>query len=105
MRQKIRDEYIRDATVAIVLIGPRTWQRKHVDWEHSRAPDGHYAQPHIHLITQDEMAKGHTQPQENQRLVTDKYVTLEEALRVFFQDTATANYARFFPELLEPRML
>ena len=33
VRQKIRDEYIRDATVAIVLIGPRTWQRKYVDWE------------------------------------------------------------------------
>ena len=33
VRQKIRDEYIRDAAVAIVLIGPRTWQRKHVDWE------------------------------------------------------------------------
>ena len=33
VRQKIRDDYIRDATVAIVLIGPRTWQRKHVDWE------------------------------------------------------------------------
>ena len=33
VRQKIRDEYIRDATVTIVLIGPYTWQRKHVDWE------------------------------------------------------------------------
>ncbi len=33
VRQKIRDEFIRDATVTIVLIGPRTWQRKHVDWE------------------------------------------------------------------------
>ena len=33
VRQKIRDKYIRDATVTIVLIGPRTWQRKHVDWE------------------------------------------------------------------------
>ena len=33
VRQKIRDEYIRDATVTIVLIGPRTWQRKHIDWE------------------------------------------------------------------------
>ena len=33
VRQKIRDEYIRDATITIVLIGPRTWQRKHVDWE------------------------------------------------------------------------
>ena len=33
VRQKIRDEYIRDATVTIILIGPLTWQRKHVDWE------------------------------------------------------------------------
>lgn len=33
VRQKIRDDYIADATVTIVLIGPCTWQRKHVDWE------------------------------------------------------------------------
>ena len=33
VRQKIRDDYISDATVTIVLIGPCTWQRKHVDWE------------------------------------------------------------------------
>lgn len=32
-RQKIRDEYIADATVTVVLIGPETWKRKHVDWE------------------------------------------------------------------------
>ncbi len=33
IRQKIRDEYLRDSTVTIVLIGKETWQRKHVDWE------------------------------------------------------------------------
>ena len=33
IRQKIRDEFIADATVTIVLIGRCTWQRKHVDWE------------------------------------------------------------------------
>ena len=33
IRQKIRDDFIADATVTIVLIGPCTWQRKHVDWE------------------------------------------------------------------------
>jgi hypothetical protein len=33
VRSKIRDEYLRDSTVTIVLIGPNTWQRKHVDWE------------------------------------------------------------------------
>ncbi len=33
IRQKIRDEYIKEATVVIVLIGMETWKRKHVDWE------------------------------------------------------------------------
>lgn len=33
IRQKIRDEFIADATVMIVLIGNGTWRRKHVDWE------------------------------------------------------------------------
>ena len=33
IRRRIRDDYIATATVTIVLIGPRTWQRKHVDWE------------------------------------------------------------------------
>ena len=31
--RKIRDDHIADATVTIVLIGPCTRQRKHVDWE------------------------------------------------------------------------
>ena len=33
IRRRIRDDHIADATVTIVLIGPCTWQRKHVDWE------------------------------------------------------------------------
>ena len=33
IRQKIRDEFIRSATVSVVLIGRETWKRKHVDWE------------------------------------------------------------------------
>lgn len=33
IRQKIRDDYISDSTVTIILIGPDTWRRKHVDWE------------------------------------------------------------------------
>ena len=33
IRQNIRDDFIRDASVTVVLIGPGTWQRKHVDWE------------------------------------------------------------------------
>lgn len=33
VRAKIRDEYLRDSTVTVVLIGADTWKRKHVDWE------------------------------------------------------------------------
>jgi hypothetical protein len=33
VRQKIRDEYLSDSTVTVVLIGTETWKRKHVDWE------------------------------------------------------------------------
>ncbi len=33
IRRRIRDNHIAGATVTIVLIGPCTWQRKHVDWE------------------------------------------------------------------------
>lgn len=31
--QRIRDEYLKDSTVTVVLIGNHTWQRKYVDWE------------------------------------------------------------------------
>ncbi|HNQ78128.1 MAG TPA: TIR domain-containing protein [Acidobacteriota bacterium] len=33
IRQKIRDEYLRDTTVTVVLVGSDTWRRKHIDWE------------------------------------------------------------------------
>ena len=33
VRQKIRNEYLSDSTVTVVLIGLETWKRKHIDWE------------------------------------------------------------------------
>lgn len=33
IRTKIRDEYLRDTTVTILLVGTETKKRKHVDWE------------------------------------------------------------------------
>lgn len=33
IRQIIRDKYLHDSTVTVVLIGCETWKRKHVDWE------------------------------------------------------------------------
>lgn len=41
IRVKIRDEYLRDSTVTIVLVGTDTAGRKHVDWEiYSSMKDG-----------------------------------------------------------------
>ncbi len=31
--EQIRDKYLRDSSVTIVLIGKNTWRRKYVDWE------------------------------------------------------------------------
>ena len=33
IREKIRDEYLKDSTVTVVLVGAETKSRKHVDWE------------------------------------------------------------------------
>lgn len=33
IRKKIRDEYLRDSTVTILLVGTETKNRKHIDWE------------------------------------------------------------------------
>lgn len=33
IRQHIRDKYLRDSTVTVVLVGANTWQQKSVDWE------------------------------------------------------------------------
>ena len=41
IRREIRDRYLRDSTVTIVLVGSETRHRKHVDWEiHSSMYDG-----------------------------------------------------------------
>jgi hypothetical protein len=33
IRVKIRDEYLRDTTVTVLLVGTETARRKHIDWE------------------------------------------------------------------------
>ena len=73
--------------------------------EYSRHPDQHYAQPHIHRITADELEKGLTQPRENYREITQRYNTFEQALAVFFQDINAANYQEHFPDLRQLRLL
>ena len=72
--------------------------------ESSRHPDGHYALPHIHRISGQELAAGNTNPQESRREITDRYSTFEQALRIFFEDIGVSNYAEYFPEALQPRL-
>jgi len=33
IREIIRDKYLKNSTVTVVLVGKETWKRKHVDWE------------------------------------------------------------------------
>lgn len=72
--------------------------------ESSRHRDGHYALPHIHRITAQELASGSNNPQERLRVITDRYSTFEQALKVFFEDVGVTNYAEYFPEALKPRL-
>lgn len=39
VKQLIQGDYLRDASVVVVLCGPNTWGRKHVDWEISGGLD------------------------------------------------------------------
>ncbi len=73
--------------------------------ETSHASDGHYAQPHIHRITAEELAFGSIQPQEKDREITNRYRSLEQALAVFFDDTGITNASDHFPELRQGRLL
>lgn len=72
--------------------------------ETSRQPDGHYAAPHIHRITQAEMESGSSFPQEKYREITAKYTVFNEALAVFFGDIGVVNYTDYFPEALQGRL-
>ena len=72
--------------------------------EFSISPDGHYALPHIHRITQAELESGSTEPQERHREITDRYSTYEEALAVFFADAAVQNHSDYFPALGQLRL-
>lgn len=72
--------------------------------ESIRHSDGHYAQPHIHQITETEIASGSMEPQEKHRKITDKYRIFEEVISIFFLDIGSINFADHFPELRQPRL-
>lgn len=72
--------------------------------ESSFSHDGHFAQPHIHRITELEMNSGSSHPQERHRQITDHYLTFEECQLAFFSDAGVANYRDYFPDLVQGRL-
>lgn len=72
--------------------------------ESIRHSDGHYNKPHIHRLTETEIASGSMMPQEKHRKITDKYRTFEEALSIFFRDIGAINFVEHFPELRQTRL-
>lgn len=64
--------------------------------ETSQAKDGHFSQPHIHRLTAAELQSSHASPQEKHRELTDRYLTFEQALKIFFEDIGVDNYSKYF---------
>lgn len=73
--------------------------------EEAKSPDGHFGRPHIHYVTAQELSEGHLQPRENKRVLTDRYTTFEDAIRVFLQDIGVSNIDAYFPGIMQLRFL
>ena len=71
--------------------------------ETTRAPDGHFAQPHIHRITANELTSGSYHPQERDRDPTDRYSSFEQALAAFIEDAGIAESKKLL-DLLQGRL-
>ena len=71
--------------------------------ESVRDPDGHYARPHIHRITEAALVSGSEHPQEMDREITDQYATLEEALVLFLNEVGVMRVRDNFDQLVQMR--
>ena len=59
----------------------------------------HHPFPHIHLITEEDINSGSSNPKPKNVEKTKKYNTLEEGLLTFFRDINIQNWQEYFPEL------
>lgn len=84
VRQKIRDEYLQDSSVTVVLVGTETWKRKHVDWEIGSSLRDTKNNPRSGLLG----------------VVLPSYV---DAYRHLFS-TASAEGTSYYPYTLPPRL-
>ena len=72
--------------------------------EQMLTPDGHYAQPHIHYLTAEELAQGYLQPRALRRELTDRFSTLEDAIPVFLQDIGVSNVNTYFEDITQGKL-
>ena len=72
--------------------------------EETWTSDGHFAQPHIHYLTAEELAQGYLQPRVSRRVLTNSYATWEEAIPIFLRDIGVTNVDTYFEELLQRRL-
>lgn len=73
IREKIRDGYLRDSTVTIVLVGTETNRRKHVDWEI-------YSSMHDGVVNKKSGILAINLPETKSRLVTASHGNEEKKL-------------------------
>ena len=58
---------------------------------------------HIHKYKQEAAEQGIKS--ENDAIVTEKFITLNQALRLFFTDMHVTNYGDFYPVLLQEELI
>ena len=97
IREIIRDEYLRDSTVTIVLVGQGTKHRKHVDWEiYSSMFDGKINKKSgIVVVNLPEISKYFTAPRQRKKQVV--YPDIEAWTTV----KNRAGYERRYPYIPE----
>ena len=93
IRQLIRDSYLRDSTVTIVLVGKETKRRKHVDWEiYSSMYDGKVnKQSGILVVNLPETSQYFTAPRPREK--EEIYPDIETWISV----DSRAEYVRRYP--------
>ena len=67
-------------------------------------PDNHHTNPHIHILTPEDLKRGLLEPKPGKIVITDEYYEFAEASEVFHRDTNIVdNYLAFVPENLRYR--
>ena len=95
IREIIRDDYLRDSTVTIVLVGQETKRRKHVDWEiYSSMFDGKVNKKSgIVVVNLPGLSDYFTAPRQREKKVV--YPDIEDWTTV----STRAEYERRYPHM------